>query len=331
MIYYKYMKKPLISIIIPIYNAETYLEECLNSIINQTYKNIEIVAINDGSNDKSLDMLNRFSSKDKRIKVYTKENGGVSSSRNYALEKVSGDYIMFVDSDDYLTNNNVIQDLVNELDGYDVIRFGNYNLENNTITENKQIYKLDNEYESGIDFINKVLNNIDTYGWYLWQYIFSKELWDNIKFPEGRIFEDTCTIYKTLLNANKIKTITTPIYTYRYNSISLSKKINLKICKDMIDTIIESSNYVLNLDIPNNTKELLLNNFSYSYISVVNAIYIIDKKDRKELKTILKNNKHLLDNCKYGSSKSVKTMIDIFGINVTAYLLNIRRILRNKI
>lgn len=323
------MKKPLISIIIPVYNAEKYLRECINSIVNQTYENIEIITINDGSSDSSLEVLNNYSKEDKRIKVYTKQNGGVSSARNFALKKAKGDYIMFVDSDDYLTNNNVLQELVDNLDECDVIRFENFNLINYNLTENKQIYKLKNEYKSGIDFINLVLKDIDTYGWYLWQYLFKKDLWNNITFPEGRIFEDTCTIYKVLLKANKIKTITTPIYTYRYNNISLSKKINLKICKDMIETIKESCEYVNNSNIPNNTKELLLNNFSYSYISVVNALYIVDKNDRKEVRKLLEDNRDVLDNCKYGKAKSIKTIINTLGINDMALLLNVRRKIKN--
>ena len=323
------MKNPLISIVIPIYNAEKYLHECLDSIINQTYKNIEIIAINDGSNDSSLDILNEYFNNDKRIKIYTKENGGVSSARNYALEKVNGDYIMFIDSDDYLVNKNVIQELINNLQGYDIIRFGNYDLKDNNLLENKQIYKLQDEYESGIDFINKVLSNVDTYGWYLWQYIFKKELWNGIKFPEGRIFEDASTIYKVLLNSNKIKTITEPIYTYRYNDDSLSKKINIKICKDMLETIDESCNYINTLSIQDNTKELLKNNYSYSYISVVNALYIIDSNDRKELLKSLEDKKYLLENCRYGNAIKIKNIINRLGIKNTAILLHTRRKIKN--
>ena len=323
------MKNPLISIVIPIYNAEKYLHECLDSIINQTYKNIEIIAINDGSNDSSLDILNEYFNNDKRIEIYSKENGGVSSARNYALEKVNGDYIMFIDSDDYLVNKNVIQELINNLQGYDIIRFGNYDLKDNNLLENKQIYKLQDEYESGIDFINKVLSNVDTYGWYLWQYIFKKELWNGIKFPEGRIFEDASTIYKVLLNSNKIKTITEPIYTYRYNDDSLSKKINIKICKDMLETIDESCNYINTLSIQDNTKELLKNNYSYSYISVVNALYIIDSNDRKELLKILENKKYLLENCRYGNAINIKNIINRLGIKNTAILLHTRRKIKN--
>jgi len=96
------MRNELVSVIIPIYNCEQYLEKTLNSIINQTYKNLEIMLVNDGSKDKSGDICDDFSTRDKRIKVYHKENTGVSDTRNFALKNATGKYIYFMDSDDYV-------------------------------------------------------------------------------------------------------------------------------------------------------------------------------------------------------------------------------------
>ena len=98
------MKMEKISIIIPIYNSSKYLKECLDSIINQSYKNWEAVCVNDGSTDNSLEILDQYAAIDKRIKVYTKENGGAASARNFALNNINNaDWISFVDSDDYLS------------------------------------------------------------------------------------------------------------------------------------------------------------------------------------------------------------------------------------
>ena len=99
------MKKKLISIIVPVYNASTHLSKCVESLINQTYKNIEIILIDDGSKDDSYKICKEYSIKDKRIKVIHKENGGVSSARNFGLKVAKGDYIGFVDSDDYVEKN----------------------------------------------------------------------------------------------------------------------------------------------------------------------------------------------------------------------------------
>ncbi len=96
------MRQPLISIIIPVYNVEEYLAKCLESVINQTYKNIEIICVNDGSTDNSLEILNTYAQNDNRIKVIDKDNDGISSARNTGIKVMNGEYIMFVDSDDWI-------------------------------------------------------------------------------------------------------------------------------------------------------------------------------------------------------------------------------------
>lgn len=102
----------LISIIIPVYNCEKYIKRCLESIVNQSYRNLEILLVNDGSTDNSLDQIGYFS--DKRIKIYNKTNGGVSSARNLGIEKAIGDYLLFVDADDYI-NSKMVEELVKEV------------------------------------------------------------------------------------------------------------------------------------------------------------------------------------------------------------------------
>lgn len=101
------MEKPIVSIIIPMYNCEMYIEKCLNSVIEQTYKNIEIILVDDGSIDKSLEICKLSAERDKRVKIFQKKNKGASSARNYGLDHVTGKYIMFVDGDDYIEKNMV--------------------------------------------------------------------------------------------------------------------------------------------------------------------------------------------------------------------------------
>ena len=94
--------KDKISVIVPIYNMENYLKRCVESILNQTYTNLEIILVDDGSTDSSLEICRYFENKDKRVRVYTKENRGLSASRNFGVERATGVYIGFVDSDDYI-------------------------------------------------------------------------------------------------------------------------------------------------------------------------------------------------------------------------------------
>ena len=96
--------EPLLSIIVPIYNVEQYVDKCIQSILNQTYQNLEIILVDDGATDRSGSIADSYAAKDKRIKVLHKENGGISDARNYGLDHVTGDYILFVDSDDFIEN-----------------------------------------------------------------------------------------------------------------------------------------------------------------------------------------------------------------------------------
>ena len=103
----KVSKNPLISIIVPVYNVEEYLDKCVESIVNQTYKNIEVILVDDGSPDNCPKMCDDWAKKDKRIKVIHKKNGGLSDARNKGIDESKGEYLSFVDSDDYITDNYV--------------------------------------------------------------------------------------------------------------------------------------------------------------------------------------------------------------------------------
>lgn len=133
----------LVSVIIPVYNIEQYLSESINSVINQTYKNTEIICINDGSTDSSLDILNGFAEKDPRIKILNKENGGASAARNEGIREAQGKYILFLDSDDYIIQN-AIELLLNqaEKEELDILFFGAESFfESREIEKAHEVYK----------------------------------------------------------------------------------------------------------------------------------------------------------------------------------------------
>ena len=125
------------SIIIPVYNVEPYLEKCLDSVTNQTYKNFEVIIVNDSSPDNSQKIIDKYVKKDKRFKGYIKENGGVSSVRNYGLQKVSGDYILFLDGDDYI-DISLLEELSKKIANQypDIVRFSL-----STVTEKNELIK----------------------------------------------------------------------------------------------------------------------------------------------------------------------------------------------
>lgn len=191
-----------ISIIVPIYNVEKYLPKCIDSILNQTFKNFELILVNDGSPDRCGAICDRYAGLDSRIVVIHKENGGVSSARNAGLDLARGNYIGFVDPDDYI-DADMYSTLFNlcENRGADiaVCKFAReINGEIHYNEEEKQIIELDNEH--GMDELFKGV----LYRFSLCNKLFKVHCFEGIQFPEGRIHEDLSTTYLLFSKATKI-------------------------------------------------------------------------------------------------------------------------------
>lgn len=219
------MNKPLVSIIIPIYKVEKYLNKCIDSVVNQTYKNIEVILVDDGSPDLCPQMCDAWSQKDGRIRVIHKSNGGLSDARNAGIQICTGEYICFVDSDDWVEPT-MVQLLLEAC------------LENNTLLavcgrydhfEGKdecEINKcpLKNEIVEAQTFTAHMLIS-DHCDCGPWGKLYHRSLWDTIQFPKGRIYEDIAIMYKVVLSTTYVATINKPLYNYlrRPNSIVTSK------------------------------------------------------------------------------------------------------------
>lgn len=218
-----------ISIVIPLYNSEKYIEKCIRSIISQKYKNIEIIIVNDGSTDNSYKIAKKLESADNRIKLINKKNKGVSSARNIGIKKASGDYIIFVDSDDYL-NFDAIEQIYNELEKkyFDLIIFEISIIKNNTMKKMK--CKLANNDYKVQQLLNKLLKNpkyierINSVCSKVYKLDIIKK--QNIKFNENiQIGEDLLFNIKYLKFVNKIKWNNKAIYNYYVeNKKSATKK-----------------------------------------------------------------------------------------------------------
>ncbi len=198
------MENDLISVIIPIYNVEKYLSKCIESVINQTYKNIEIILVDDGSPDNCGKICDEYAKIDSRIKVIHKKNGGISDTRNIGIDNSNGKYITFIDSDDYVTND-YIEYLYYILKEEKVdISCCNFEL----IYDNNKKIEVNDEKEkifcySQIEALKELLyqKNIDNS---IWGKLYKKEKFDNIRFPYGEIYEDYAVFYKILLECDKV-------------------------------------------------------------------------------------------------------------------------------
>lgn len=208
----------LISVIVPVYNVENYLPKCLETISQQTFKNIEIIIIDDGSTDDSGKICDEFATGELRAKVFHKKNGGLSSARNFGISKSKGDYLAFIDSDDYVSKDFIEKLYFAAIDtGAEIVICGY----NNT----KPGEKILTGRKSTIDLLTKQ-ENIEIL---TWNKLYARRLFIDckIEFPVGKKHEDTLTTYKLLAAASKVAYITDNLYHYREraNSITGSEKI----------------------------------------------------------------------------------------------------------
>ena len=223
------MKKELISVIVPVYNIDKYLVKCLDSIINQTYKNLEIIIINDGSTDNSRIICDEYKKKDSRITVIHKENEGLSAARNKGIEIAKGKLICFIDSDDYLESD-MLEELKNNMDKYssDISCCNFYYIKNNISTPRiKKDANIEFVSSKKEKFIN-IQNEYSPLTYYAWNKLYKKEIFNDIKFPEGRLYEYTYILCDIFDKANKISFTLKPLYNYVYRSNSLGNLFNLK-------------------------------------------------------------------------------------------------------
>ena len=314
----KLMKENLVSIIIPVYNVEDYLKRCVDSIIGQTYKNIEIILIDDGSTDKSGNICDDYLKADKRIKVIHKKNGGLSDARNFGLNISQGDYVCFVDSDDFVSELYVEKLLENSLrTGADVCACNFYYIDEfnkKWIKAEKQekIYKSD----EAIKDIFTVKQNTEVM---VWNKIYKKELFDknDIKFPVGKIHEDNFTTYKIYDKANYVSLINDKLYYYYQRSDSIMGKAFNKKRFDILIALKEIKKYFskdnrLQKEVQCN--ELLIN------ISLLNNMIKANYSKKMQLKiknSIVQEKKSYLKNNLIPFSK--KIMIMILSINYNLY------------
>lgn len=228
---YTKKQKDKISIIVPVYNCEKYLEECLDSIINQTYHNLEIILVNDGSTDNSLKICYRYQKKDPRIIVINQKNQGQAVARNKALAIATGKYIGFVDSDDWI-----------DLDTYDylyhLIKKYKADCTYNRIRRNNYLYQLDNYneiiYHKDEILVEYLKHGMKTGEYSLCTYLFHNKLLKNVKFPTGIINEDIPFIYEALDNANILVKSDKYSYNYRMSENSTTRNVFDKKDLDLI-------------------------------------------------------------------------------------------------
>lgn len=221
------MTEPLISVIVPIYKVENYLPKCIESILNQTYGNLEIILVDDGSPDKCGEICDDYALRDKRIIVIHKENGGLSSARNAGIDIAKGEYFGFVDSDDYIEPFMYEKLLSAILENKCKLSVCNVNY---VFDGGKVIPKNTSEQDKVLGF-KEAITEMNTYRIFdmgAWSKLYHRELFEAVRFPEGKLSEDFFVMYKIFDMAQTVAYVSTPCYNYlqRQSSITKNKKIN---------------------------------------------------------------------------------------------------------
>lgn len=214
------MQGPKITVIIPVYNVEKYIEKCISSLLNQTYTNLEILFIIDGSLDKSASICEKYAKEDSRIQVLYKENGGQASARNLGLEYATGDYINFIDPDDYIEPIfyeyllNLATTHQSDIAECSFIKFYLADQKVEKIADDTQEEILCMDYVGALERLLSEDFNIYLRSIVTWNKIYKRNLFDQIRFGTVRIYEEFDTVYKLLYSCKRFVTSNKPLYTY---------------------------------------------------------------------------------------------------------------------
>lgn len=305
-------KNPLISIIVPVYKVEKYINRCIDSIINQTYKNLEIILVDDGSPDSCGKICDEYAKIDNRIKVIHKKNGGLSDARNKGIENSTGEYIGFVDSDDYIDINmyESLEKVLVETDTDIVcckhVRFSkNIEIDKDKFDKRVTIFNQD-------EYMKKFFKiGTQECVYYAWNKLYKKSVIETDQYPIGLTSEDVVGTYKALLNSEKIVEINYPYYYYFYNENSITggnfskKDFDLIKIWDKVIEISKSQNKYVDYSILNR------NRIDYTLLMrmAINLKYQNIIKDYnteyKECLKNLKDNKKELLNSKIPLSRKI--------------------------
>lgn len=314
-------KIPKISIIVPVYNVEDYIEKCIKSILNQVFTEFELILVDDGSTDNSGNICDKYAEKDNRIIVIHKENGGISSARNIGLNIAKGEYIAFVDSDDYI-NKNMYHTLYNLIiKTQSDIAMCNYKTiskdEEVNLNEDQIINSHDIKCINNIQYLNNLYGKDKVKYIVMWNKLYKNEIFRKLRFKDSRIEEDEFIIHHVLYLSDKIVYIDKNYYYYmqRNNSI-VGSKYNLKRLDKIyaLEDRIEFFKEKKLVDLYNKAVKDYIDVFFWNYYEMKKEI----NGYKKEIKNIMKSYNKVLKDMLFNPFISLKhkLFLILFKINL---------------
>lgn len=277
------MNKCKLSIIVPVYGVEKYIDKCLNSLVKQSLKEIEVIVVNDGTKDNSQKIIDKYVKKyPDKIKSYIKENGGQGSARNYGLKKATGEYIGYVDSDDFVEKD-MYKKLYNKAkeNNYDIVVCGNYNVSEDY--QNKNIDTFINNYNTDLEkiFFGKMA---------VWNKIYKRDILikNKLEFKEKVWYEDLAFTLKAIMNSNTFAFIDEPLYDYLIREGSTMNNSNVQRNLEILDAFNDILSYI-----KHNKKEEYFSKIEFLaidhiYISAIVRVLKADADDKVKRETINK-------------------------------------------
>lgn len=314
------------SIIVPAYNIENEIEKCINSIINQSFKAIEIILINDGSCDNTGIICEKISKKDNRIRVVHKENEGLSATRNNGIDLAKGEYLIFIDGDDYIEPDSLEK-------FYESIK--NNKHPDLLITRIKQVYSDSIKYmdenltfaklNTKQDYIDLIFNKSNN-TWPSVRYIARKEFIKNfsLEFAEGYLHEDIDWTFNLFLYAESFAVNKH----YWYNHIktrdeSITSNISGQNIIDVIELVAKNINKIKEVSLNNNTKKIMSLRLVNSLYAILNYFPKANEDEKKRIIKLLKKNNEILKHAKYFRHRLFNIFCKIFGFRISLFLMDL--------
>ena len=322
------------SIVIPVYNVEKYIEECIKSVLSQTYSDFEIILINDGSTDGSEKICQYYTEKYRNIFLFSESNSGLSHARNYGASLTHGKYLIFLDSDDIWVDSAYLEN-IHQLFVKNPQLECVASKECNFFDSVKRKYKMSFDYPSflaqkgvfsGDSFLQTCLKYDIAFPWHPVLYAFSTSFWKSnaFGFPEKRTYEDISLIYRVLLKVNCMCIYDNITYGYRIRNNSISNFPSFKNMENKLLVISENINDVNSRsDIDSSLRALLCDSFAREYFSIV--IQSDQTENVDELESLLIKNKWVTKYCQSGMQKYLAILMKVFGFKFVAWVLHLRR------
>lgn len=308
------MMSEKVSLIIPVYNVEKYLDRCMGSVLTQTYKNLEIILVDDGSEDTSGIMCDQYKLKDDRIIVIHQENKGLSAARNIALDSMTGDYVMFLDSDDKI-DEHIVEYLLDDMHKFDcdIVECNFYDVYGSKIKARKSL-----EYTKKYSVEEAICIDIGTIGGSVSACgkLYKKKIFDEVRYKEGKIGEDGYAIVDVLSKAESVVIDIRPMYYYYHRDNSIT---TLKFSKANLDHI-EAYEYNLKRveNRYNRAKSVIIEHLDWNYLVAIDRILICDDwKDNEYLDPFIRyvqvNRKRMMKSHVLRKTRKVAMLIMLFN------------------